>query len=172
MIKLNLGGNEKFEGGGGSPPLEGFTNIDVRALPGVDIIHDITSLQGFEDESVDEIRVSHAIEHLSPDKIRDALQEWHRVLKSDGILRIYCPDAYKLAQDYISGKIDCEKFSHQLFGAQSYPEDLHRLAMDRERLDKIVIGVGFEIIGREPRPNAYPWDLGIQAKKISKIYPY
>lgn len=172
MIKLNLGGAELLEGGGGSPLLEGFTNIDIRALEGVDIIHDITNLPMFEDESVDEIRVSHAIEHLSPNKIMDALQEWYRILKPDGILRIYCPDAYKLAQDYISGKIDCEKFSHQLFGAQSYPEDLHRLAIDGVRLERIVTDAGFDVFGREPRPNAYPWDLGIQAKKISKIYPY
>ncbi|MCK4359398.1 MAG: methyltransferase domain-containing protein [Candidatus Cloacimonetes bacterium] len=170
--KLNLGGFELLEGGGGSPPLEGFTNIDVRNIAGVNIVHDIISLPMFEDESVDEIRVSHAIEHISPDKITEALQEWHRILKPNGILRIYCPDAYKLAQDYVSGKIDCEKFSYQLFGAQSYKEDLHRLAIDRTRLDKIVTDAGFEIIGREPRPNAYPWDLGIQCKKISKNYPY
>ena len=171
-VKLNLGGAERVEGGGGSPPLEGFTHIDIRNLPGVDIVHDITNLPMFEDDSVDEIRVSHAIEHISPDKIIKALQEWYRILKSEGLLRIYCPDAYKLAQDYVSGKIDCEKFSYQLFGAQEYEENLHRLAIDGERLGKMVTEAGFEIIGRDPRPNAYPWDLGIQCKKISKIYPY
>jgi len=172
IIKLNLGGAERNEGGGGSPPLEGFTNVDIRDLPGVDIVHDIVSLPMFEDDSVDEIRVSHAIEHLSSDKIMKALEEWYRILKPGGLLRIYCPDAFKLARDYVSGKIDCEKFSYQLFGAQEYDENLHRLAIDRERLDKIVTDVGFEIIGRDPRPNAYPWDLGVQAKKTSKNYPY
>ena len=114
-VKLNLGGAEKREGGGASPLLEGFTNVDIRDLPGVDIVHDITNLPMFEDASVDEIRVSHAIEHLSPDKIMNALQEWYRILKPGGLLRIYCPDAHKLTQDYVSGRIDCEKFSYQLF---------------------------------------------------------
>lgn len=172
MIKLNLGGVEKIEGGTGSPKLEGFTNVDIRALPGVDIVHDITNLSMFKDETVDEIRVSHAIEHLSPDKIIEALQEWYRILKPEGLLRIYCPDAYKLAWDYINKVINIEQFSYQLFGAQEYKENLHRLAIDGERLGKMVTEAGFEIIGREPRPNAYPWDLGIQCKKTSKNYPY
>lgn len=172
MIKLNLGGVEKIEGGTGSPKLEGFTNVDIRALPGVDIVHDITNLPMFKDDSVDEIRVSHTIEHILPDKIIKALQEWYRILKPNGLLRIYCPDAEKLAKDYVNKVINIEQFSYQLFGAQEYEENLHKLAISRERLDKIVTDAGFEIIGREPRPNAYPWDLGIQCKKISKNYPY
>lgn len=172
MIKLNLGGAEKIEGGTGSPKLEGFTNVDIRDLPSVNIVHDITRLPMFEDETVDEIRVSHAIEHIPLDKIIKALQEWYRILKPEGLLRIYCPDAHKLACDYVSGRIDCGQFSYQLFGAQEYEENLHRLAIDGERLGKMVTDAGFEIIGREPRPNAYPWDLGIQCKKISKNYPY
>jgi len=157
-MKLHLGcGNKK---------IHGFTNVDIRALPGVDIVHDITNLPMFEDNSVDEIRASHVIEHISPNRVVDTLQEWYRILKPDGLLRIYCPDAGKLAQDYIDGKINCEKLSYQLFGAQDYDENFHVLAIDRKRLDKMITDAGFEIIGRDPRPNAYPWDLGIQAKKI------
>ena len=172
MIKLNLGGVEKQEGGLGSPVLIDFTNIDIRNLPGVDIIHDITDLPMFQDDSVDEIRVSHVIEHIPTDKIIKTLAEWYRILKSDGLLRIYCPDAEKIAEDYIEGKIPCVEFSRLLFGNQEYGENVHRLSFDRKRLDDLVESTGFEIVGRDPRPNAYFYDLGVQAKKISKIYPY
>lgn len=172
MIKLNLGGVEKQEGGPGSPLLIGFTNIDIRNLSGVDIVHDITNLSMFKDDSVDEIRVSHVIEHIHPNDIVKALAEWYRVLKPNGLLRIYCPDAEKVAKDYIEGKIPCEEFSRLLFGNQEYGENVHRLTFDRKRLDGLVEGAGFEIVSRNPRPKAYFWDLGVQARKISKIYPY
>jgi len=171
-IKLNLGGVEKFEGGGGSPPLIGFTNIDIRNLPGVDIIHDITDLPMFKDDSVDEVRASHVIEHIHPNDIMKTLAEWCRILKPEGILRIYCPDAEKIAKDFIEGKILCDEFSRLLFGNQEYGENVHRIALNRKRLDELVEGAGFEIVGRDPRSNAYFYDLGVQAKKISKIYPY
>jgi predicted SAM-dependent methyltransferase len=172
-IKLNLGGVEKQEGGPNSPFLEGFTNVDIRGdLIGVDIVCDISKLTMFEDETVTEIRASHVIEHLDSKKIMETLGEWHRILKPKGLLRIYCPDAEKIARDYIGGRIPCEEFSRLLFGNQEYGENLHRLAISRERLDKIVTNAGFEIVGRDPRHNAYLWDLGIQAIKISKIYPY
>jgi len=172
MLKLNLGGAEKYEGGPGSPILIGFTNIDIRNLPGVDIIHDITDLPMFKDDSVDEIRISHTIEHIHPNKIIKTLAEWYRILKSEGVLRIYCPDAEKIAKDYIEGKIPCAEFSRLLFGNQEYGENVHRLTFDRKRLDDLVESAGFEIGGRDPRSNAYFYDLGVQAKKISKIYPY
>lgn len=172
MIKLNLGGVEKQEGGPGSPILIGFTNIDIRNLPGVDIVHDITDLPMFKDDSADEIRASHVIEHILTNKIIKTLAEWYRVLKPNGLLRIYCPDAEKIAKDFIEGKIPCEEFSRLLFGNQEYGENVHRIALNRKRLDEMVESTGFEIVNRDPRPNAYFYDLGVQARKISKIYPY
>jgi len=172
-VKLNLGGTEKQEGGPNSPFLEGFTNIDIRGdLLGVDIVHDITSLPMFKDETVSEIRVSHTIEHIHPNNLIKALNEWYRILIPNGLLRIYCPDAEKIAKDFIEGKISCEEFSRLLFGNQEYGENVHRLAMDRKRLDELIESAGFEIISRNSRPNAYKYDLGVQAKKVSKIYPY
>jgi len=166
MIKLNLGGIEDCEGGSGSPKLIEFTNIDIRDLPEVDIVCDITNLSMFEDTSVDEIRASHVIEHIHPDKIISTLQEWKRVLKVEGLLRIYCPDAEKITKDFVDSKIDCKEFSRLLFGNQDFGENLHRLVIDRKFLDDIVTKVGFEIISKNPRPNAYPYDLGVQCRKI------
>ena len=166
MLKLNLGGVEKFEGGSDSALLEEFTNIDIRDLPGVDIVCDITKLLMFKDNTVDEIRASHCIEHISLNLIINVLKEWHRVLKVGGLLRIYCPDAKKIAQDFVENKIDCVEYGRLLFGNQDYKENCHMLAIDRQRLDELVISAGFKIIGRDPRPNAYPYDLGVQCRKV------
>ena len=58
MTKLNLGGAwSKFDG---------FTSIDLRKTPNVDIVGDIRDLKklGFEDNSVEEIVAFHSLEHI------------------------------------------------------------------------------------------------------------
>lgn len=163
-MKLNLGcGNEI---------LSEFINVDSRNLVGVDKVSDIRNLSWATSDSCNVIRMSHIIEHFKKDEIINILEECFRILEDRGILEIYCPDAEKIAKDFIENKILCEEFSRLLFGNQEYEENLHKVAINRGRLDKLVTDVGFEITSRNPRPNSYPYDLGIQCVKISKIYPY
>lgn len=180
-MKLNLGGNEEYEGGAGSPRLNGFTHVDIRAIPGVDIVCDVSKKIPLEDGTVDEIRASHIIEHIHPNEVSAAIEEWHRVLKVGGLLRIYCPNAKKIADAYVLGQISITRFSELIFGAQSYESqpgivgsdddladsvNIHRAAWDRSRLRVLLEMEGFDIIGHNPRPNAYPFDLGIQGVKL------
>ena len=157
-MKLNLGcGNEI---------LPEFINIDSRNISGVDKVSDIRNLSWVKDASCKLVRMSHVIEHFKENEVISILKECFRILENYGIIEIYCPNAEKIAKDYIESKIPCKEFSRLLFGNQEYEENLHRLAIDRKRLDNMVMEVGFEIIGKEPRPNAYPYDLGVQCRKI------
>jgi predicted SAM-dependent methyltransferase len=165
-MKLNLGGNEEFEGGPGSSRLEGFTHVDIRALDGVDIVCDISKYIPVEDNSVDEIRASHVIEHILPQEIPNTLKEWKRILKTKGLLRVYCPDAEKIASSFLSRQIDIVRFSELIFGAQTYDVNFHKAAYTNKRLQDLLEKAGFKIIGHNPRPNAYYFDLGIQAVKL------
>jgi len=165
-IKLNLGGCETREDGVGSIPLEGFINVDIRPQKGVDVVCDIRGLFRWKDNSVEEIRASHIIEHFTVEEIPIILKEWHRVLMPGGLLRVYCPDANKIIESYTNGNIDMRKFSAFLFGRQTYEGNLHKIALDRHRLDNFIEEAGFKIIGHKQRPRAYPYDLGVQAVKI------
>lgn len=81
-MKLNLGCGRNV--------LEGWTNLDCRALPGVNLVVDLTYEQiPLEDNSVDEILASHLIEHIQ--KPLSLLEELHRVAKPDSLLTIRCP---------------------------------------------------------------------------------
>ena len=166
VIKLNLGGCEIREGGFKSPPLRGFTNVDLRPCRGVDVVCDIRELSNWKSSTVTEIRASHVIEHFEAKELPGILKEWHRVLILGGLLRVYCPDAYIIISQYMSGLINNKKFNTLLFGGQKYSTDFHKVALDRKRLDTLVEKAGFKIIDRLPRPNAYVYDLGVQAIKV------
>lgn len=65
--------------------------VDRTSIPGfTDITHDLDSLPyPFESESVDEIHCYHVLEHLShPLRV---VEEFHRLLKPNGILNIRVP---------------------------------------------------------------------------------
>ena len=54
-----------------------------------------------KDDSVDEIRCSHALEHFPHGRLADVLADWVRVLKPGGVLRIAVPDFAKIAENYL-----------------------------------------------------------------------
>lgn len=160
MPKLNLGC--------GAEILKGYINVDIRKVLGCNLIADVTKL-AIRDRTIDEIRASHVIEHVPKAMLPKVIKEWNRVLKMGGALNVYCPNARKVAQDYMEGLIDCMKFSRLLFGSQAHPEDLHYTSFDKERLEELFCASGFEVIGREPRLNSYRYDLGIQLRKVAAL---
>lgn len=79
-VKLNLGCGRDLR--------KGYVNVDRR--PPVDLIFDLDSLPWpFASDSVDEIYMSHILEHLKEPKL--ALRECHRILKPGGLLEIRVP---------------------------------------------------------------------------------
>lgn len=167
MLKLNLGGNEELEGGPDSPRLVGFTNVDARRLHWVNVVADIRN--GLPVEwlgNVDEIRASHVIEHMCYEDGRLAVRYWASFLKVGGLLRIYCPNGQELAYQYSHHHLSCEMFSRYLLGDQDYELNLHRAVYDRGTLNRLVESAGLKVHGENCRPNAYPFDLGVQAVKI------
>lgn len=78
-MKLNLGA--------GSTKLDGFVGVDIR--PVSDMTADLSNPWPFEDESIEEIRASHIVEHL-PDPLF-TMAEAFRVLKPGGRIDIDVP---------------------------------------------------------------------------------
>jgi len=74
-VKLDLGCN-------GNKPSDEYIGIDKEPGPQVDVVHDLEQGIPYPDNSADEIRANHVLEHL-PDK-EQAMSEIWRVLKPGG----------------------------------------------------------------------------------------
>jgi len=81
-MKLNIGC--------GRYPKEGFTNLDWKAGPGVDVVHDLSVFPyPLDDNSVELITADHVIEHLP--EVFKVMEELHRILAPGGKLVVRTP---------------------------------------------------------------------------------
>ncbi|HEY0781531.1 MAG TPA: methyltransferase domain-containing protein [Thermoanaerobaculia bacterium] len=76
--------------GSGKARLEGWVNLDVQALPGVDVVADVT--QGLQYSDVEAIYAEHFLEHLAIDDAVAFLAEAHRALAPGAWLRLSTPN--------------------------------------------------------------------------------
>ena len=68
----------------------GYVNVDVVALSGVDVVHDLNSFPyPFSSDSFDEIRCINVLEHLN-DTVR-VMEELHRICRNRGVVNIRVP---------------------------------------------------------------------------------
>ena len=106
MIKLCLGcGIREF------PGWKHFDMGDYEHLDG----HDITSLP-YENNSIDIIYSSHTLEYFDREEVLSVLREWHRVLKSGGIIRLAVPDFEAMCKLYSADLFSLKRFLGPLYG--------------------------------------------------------
>jgi len=75
--------------GCGTDVRPGFVNLDVAALPGVDVVHDLNVLPlPFEDETFEEILCQDVLEHVD---LIGVLRECHRILQPGGEIHVQSP---------------------------------------------------------------------------------
>jgi hypothetical protein len=147
-IKLNIGA--------GSTVIEGFTPIDrklgTEAFP-----------LPYADGSVDEIRASHILEHFTFGDAQKAMEEWSRVLKPGGRIRISVPDVDKVLKDETPNRL------FYLMGGQMHADDIHKSAYDRNRLTALMQQNGLKQIKDWYSPNtdsaALPISLNLEGVK-------
>ena len=149
-MKLNLGSADS--------KINGFLNIDIRNVPGVDVVADVAHLP-FKDNSIDECIAYNILEHFAPDRIHAVLKEWHRVLKPGGKLRVGVPDGELIFDRYKKGilppvnkKPGWEGLVHSLFGnmkelRQRHGEEaekyMHHMLFSEDYLKKCLAAAGF-----------------------------
>ena len=134
-----------------------WTNIDiVGSLPGV-IVHDVRRGLPFLDSRFEACYCSHMLEHVTRSQARIIVDEAHRVLQPNGIVRLVVPDLEQIVRLYLKSLED-------VVSDHGYKESDYDWMM-LELLDQTVRGTpGGEMF-------AYLSDMNIPNKKfvVSRI---
>lgn len=76
--------------GCGSRARDGWVNVDVHPLPGVDVVHDLDVFPWpFADDSCERVVAEHLFEHVAR-PVEFVLECW-RILEPGGLLTVTCP---------------------------------------------------------------------------------
>ena len=110
---------------------EGITNVDIRQLPTVDVVADVKKLP-FKDGEVDGIINRNLIEHFGGHETKELLQEWARVLKPGGWIQTETVDGGETMNHW--QEIPEENLLDGILGAQTYPENFHKMIFTRDSL--------------------------------------
>jgi predicted SAM-dependent methyltransferase len=122
-------------------------------------IHDLRKIFPWADSSVDIIYSSHTLEHFSKEVGHGFLTECHRVLRTNGIIRIVVPDLRYYIIEYIEGRIHSEDFVENigvLYRNSNAIKNLfspffefpHKCMYDNSRLVTILNDIGFQASDR------------------------
>ena len=116
-LRLNIGC--------GHLPRDGYLNVDVRELPGVDIVADIRNLP-FEKDQVAEIYSAHLLEHFPVEQLsRELLPYWLSLLMPGGRFVAVVPDAETMLAEHAVGHVTFDDLREVTFGGQEYEGDFH-----------------------------------------------
>ncbi len=111
--------------GCGHIPLDGYINVDMRPLPGVDIVAEAGNLP-LEPGTLRELRSSHLLEHFPQEELRRRLLPyWFSLLAPGGRFTAIVPDGEAMVGQLAAGTYPFEQFREVLFGAQDYAGDFH-----------------------------------------------
>ena len=160
-IRLNLGA--------GHIAMEGFVNVDMRELPGIDVVAPIDALP-FEPGTIAEIFSSHTVEHFPELQLRrQLLPYWASLLKEGGTFRAVVPDLEAMTRAYVKGKMSFEQLRSVTYGGQEYEGDFHFTGFTPDSLSDLLVECGLEkpTVIAKGRPNGDCLEFEISAVKPS-----
>ena len=166
-VKLEAGQPIRLNVGCGHIPHPDKLNVDVRELPGVDIIAGAENLP-FEPTSVDLIYAAHLLEHFPRRYLLDVLLPyWNSLLKSDGRLQLVVPDSQAMLASHERGEMSFDTLAEVTFGKQDYDGDFHYAMYSPETLCQLLLEAGFkhiEVLAKD-RINGDCREMEVQARK-------
>ena len=136
--------SKKLHLGCGPKIIEGFTNIDARAIDERIHVDNVATLETIENNSVELIYACHVLEHFGRHEFKEVLQCWYNKLQIGGVLRLSVPDIRKAAGLYLSGEYNLEQMYGFLYGGQMHEYDYHKVGFDHSLLRHALADVGFQ----------------------------
>ncbi len=134
-----------------------YINVDGLPFPHVHYLSRVEKLPMFADNFADLVYACHVLEHLSHQKLVEILQEWGRVLKKGGVLRLSVPDFDKIIHIYEKENHDIYRIIPPLMGThESGDFDFHRAVFNKSYLTDILLKAGFSSV-REWDPETAPY---------------
>jgi len=139
MVKLHIGCGWRNFG-------KDWIHIDNGNYEHLDYQTDVATLSMFEENSVDLIYASHVIAYFNRNEIVSVFNEWNRVLKKNGTLRLATPDFESMVQLYYDGKIILEEMLGPLYGKMEMNsiEIYHKTTYDLKSLESLLLFCGFD----------------------------
>jgi len=134
MKKLHLGCGTKH--------IDGYVNIDIRYLPGVDEVNNIRFLRNYKPNTVDVIYACHVLEHFGRWEYKTVIERWFELLSPGGVLRLAVPDFNAICQYYTNTQ-DLKILMGMLYGGQDYDENFHYVTFDYKSLSEDLFSIGF-----------------------------
>lgn len=162
-MKLNLGC--------GSHKMDGYINIDCQEGYSPDIVSDINNLK-YDNNSIDEIYMSHVLEHMIVSKANEAVENCYKWLKKDGLFYVAVPDLTKVCRALASGDDGLITF-YWIYGGGGGGCMSHYWGFTERRLVKVMNDFGFEKVSyfegmnddSNFERNGEKWSLNIVFKK-------
>jgi predicted SAM-dependent methyltransferase len=150
---------------------EGYKTIDISPDHKPDIVADASSLPMVETGSADEFYASHVLEHFSWPRGLLVLNEWARVLKPGGLLKIAVPDMEVYAHFLINGQ-NPFNVMNDIYGGhwagEGGPQG-HHFGYTRRMLVEALITLGFGDFGfwrSELQEAANAWMYGENQERL------
>lgn len=141
---------------------ESYINVDLYAPEDAvcDVRFDVQKLP-YPDNSVDEIKAFHIIEHFHFFEIKEVLNEWFRVLKPGGKLYLETPDFLETCRSFVEGSpvMPLEEWRVLLYGhffAHPWvPGQTHKFLFTESQLRTNLEWAGFKQINRVAPASKY-----------------
>jgi predicted SAM-dependent methyltransferase len=145
---------------------EGYLNVDLHDFHAPDLAADITNLEMLPSGAFEEVLAQDVLEHLPRGKIAATLTEWHRLLKTGGVLSLRVPNLAALPGLFTARErqsLDDQNTLVQcVYGTQAYEGDYHLAGFTPRLLTAILATVGFGEISITDRDG---WLMEVRAVK-------
>lgn len=135
------GSGTRLHLGCGAHHLDGWLNIDIDPLPGVDVVRDVT--RGLPWRDVELVYAEHFLEHLAIEQALELLVEIHRVLRPDGLLRLTTPSLDWIRATHLSQASSGLPALATLHANRAFYAWGHRFLWSRSLLQEALEGCGF-----------------------------
>lgn len=124
--------------------------IEMTVYP--DFVGDVADLGAFREETFDEVRAHHVLEHLTVVDVESAAEGVWRVLVPGGVFDVEVPDVVRVAEALLAGGLERDEWNQWLYGealVNHEAPDTHRSGWSDGTLREVLGRAGFVVGDRE-----------------------